>query len=207
VFSVSSVVNYSYLPGTDILSGYTNSAGFAVTRAFEPNRDLLTAVSNRYNDATVSAFDYINDALARRTQRIDFGRAGPPDPPIINRFGYNSRSELTSAAMGTNQFGYAYDPIGNRTAATNNAETLTYLSNALNQYTNILCSPAPLREEIPVYDLDGNMTAYNGWTYAWSGENRLIQASNAQHLVTYSYDYQGRMVAKQISRRGAELGD
>jgi YD repeat-containing protein len=165
---------------------------------------LLTAVSNRYNDATVSAFDYLNDAIARRTARLDTGRVGPPDPPVTNRFGYNPRSELTSARMGTNVYGYAYDAIGNRTAATNNAETLTYLSNALNQYTNILCAPAPLREENPLFDLDGNLTNYNGWTFAWSGENRLIQASNAQHLVTYSYDYQGRMVAKQISRRGAE---
>jgi RHS repeat-associated protein len=106
--------------------------------------------------------------------------------------------------MGTNAYGHAYDPIGNRTEATNNTEVLTYLSNALNPYTNILCAPAPLREEIPAYDLDGNLTNYNGWTFAWSGENRLIQASNAQHLVTYAYDYQGRMVAKQFSRRGAE---
>jgi len=196
VQSVSSVVEYSYLPGTDILSGWTNSAGFAVTRAFEPHRDLLTAVSNRYNGATVSAFDYINDSIARRTQRIDSGSA-----TATNAFGYNPRSELIVAAMCTNSYGYAYDPIGNRLAATNNDEVLTYLANALNQYTNI----ADGLTLTPVYDLDGNMTNYNGWTFAWSGENRLILASNAQHLVTYAYDYQGRMVWKQVSTNAVVL--
>jgi RHS repeat-associated protein len=189
VQSVSSVVNYSYLPGTDILSGWSNSAGFAVTRAFEAHRDLLIAVSNRYNGGTVSAFDYINDALARRTQRIDSGSA-----TATNAFGYNPRSELASARMGTNAYGYTYDPIGNRTAATNNAEALTYAANALNQYTNITAGTV----QVPQYDLDGNMTAYGDWTFAWSGENRLILASNTAHRVEYTYDYQGRMIQKVV---------
>jgi len=189
VQSVSSVVEYSYLPGSDILSGWANSSGLAVTRTYETNRDLLTAVSNRYNGATVSAFDYVNDALARRTQRIDSGSAA-----ATNQFGYNPRSELTSAAMGTNQFGYAYDPIGNRTSATNNAEALIYAANELNQYTNIMDGMTLT----PLYDYDGNMTAYGDWTFTWSGENRLIQASNAVHLVSYAYDYQGRMFAKVV---------
>ncbi len=167
VQSVSSVVNYSYLPGTDLLSGWSSPSGFAVTRAFEAHRDLLIAVSNRYNGGTVSAFDYINDALARRTQRIDSGSA-----TATNAFGYNPRSELTSAVMGTNAYGDAYDPIGNRTAATNNAEVLTYLASALNQYTNITAGSVV----VPRYDLDGNLTNYNGWSFAWDAENRLISA-------------------------------
>ncbi|MBM4165052.1 MAG: hypothetical protein FJ222_11525 [Lentisphaerae bacterium] len=211
VFSALSVAKYSYLPGTDILSGWSSPSGFAVTRAFEPHRDLLTAVSNRYNGDTVSAFDYVNDALARRTARIDHSGAGVP-PAITNAFGYNPRSELTSAAMGTNAYGYAFDPIGNREWTRMNANTNIYQANALNQYTNILCASAPPRENIPLYDHDGNMTflpstsggGADGWHLRWNGENRLIQASNALHLVTYAYDYQGRMVTKQFSRRGAE---
>jgi RHS repeat-associated protein len=197
VFSVSSVVNYSYLPGTDLLSGWSSPTGHAVIRSFEPNRDLLTAVSNRYNGATVSAFDYLNDALGRRTARLDTGRAGPPDPPVTNRFGYNPRSELTSAAMGTNAYGYAYDPIGNRTAATNNVEALTYSANALNQYTNITAGSVV----VPRYDLDGNLTNYNGWTFAWDGENRLTsaeQVGTAVPAVRFEYDYMSRRVQKAV---------
>jgi RHS repeat-associated protein len=189
VQSVSSVVNYSYLPGTDLLSGWTSPSGFAVTRAFEAHRDLLIAVSNRYNGGTVSAFDYINDALARRVQRTDSGSA-----TATNDFGYNPRSELTSAAMGTNAYGYTYDAIGNRQFATNNVEALTYTANALNQYTNITAGTV----QVPQYDLDGNLTNYNGWTFAWDAENRLIKAVNGSTVVSNQYDYMSRRVAKTV---------
>jgi RHS repeat-associated protein len=183
------VVNYSYLPGSDILSGWSNSAGFAVTRAFEAHRGLLIAVSNRYNGGTVSAFDYINDAIARRTQRIDNGSA-----TATNAFGYNPRSELSSARMGTNAYGYAYDPIGNRLAVSNNAEALTYAANALNQYTNITAGTV----QVPQYDLDGNLTNYNGWSFAWDAENRLIKAVNGSTVMSNQYDYMSRRVQKVV---------
>jgi RHS repeat-associated protein len=183
------VVNYSYLTGTDLLSGWSSPTGHAVIRSFEPNRDLLTAVSNRYNGATVSAFDYINDALSRRVQRTDSGSA-----TATNAFGYNSRSELSSARVGTNSYGYAYDAIGNRLAVSNNAEALTYAANALNQYTNITDGDVV----VPQYDLDGNLTNYNGWTFAWDGENRLVLALNAATVVSNSYDYMSRRVQKVV---------
>jgi hypothetical protein len=97
----------------------------------------------------------------RRTRRLDSGASFQlanmenPDSPLTttNNFGYNLRSEVVEALMGTNTYGYAYDPIGNRRAASNNAEILTYLSNELNQYTNIQNAAAVA----PAYDPDGNM--------------------------------------------------
>jgi hypothetical protein len=47
--------------------------------------------------------------------------------------------------MGENTYGYAYDPLGNRTVTAENAETTECLANALNPYTSILCVPASLR--------------------------------------------------------------
>jgi RHS repeat-associated protein len=47
--------------------------------------------------------------------------------------------------MGDDTYGYAYDPLGNRTVTTENLETTEYVANNLNQYTNILCVPASLR--------------------------------------------------------------
>jgi len=47
--------------------------------------------------------------------------------------------------MGDDTYGYAYDPLGNRTVTTENTETTEYVVNNLNQYTNILCVPASLR--------------------------------------------------------------
>ena len=47
-----------------------------------------------------------------------------------NSFGYNARSELDVAVMGTNQFGYQYAAIGNRQAAIADVFTNVYEDNA-----------------------------------------------------------------------------
>jgi YD repeat-containing protein len=123
---------------------------------------------------------------------------------VTNDFGYNVRSEMASAAMVTNTYGYAFDPIGNRLVAANNATVLSYQANSLNQYTNILEGAAP---SAPLYDLDGSMTVTgDGWRYEWNGENRLVKASNDKTVVAYAYDHQGRMVWKQVATNAEGLG-
>jgi RHS repeat-associated protein len=100
--------------------------------------------------------------------------------------------------MGTNQFGYAYDPIGNRTTASNNNEATTYAANTLNQYTNIMAGAI----QVPQYDLDGNLTNYNGWTFVWDAENRLIsaeQVGTAVPDVRIAYDYMSRRIEKAVN--------
>ncbi len=85
----------------------TNSAGFWWQRAYEQNRDLISAVSNHVNHVNpvlISAYDYANDAAGRRVSRND------------DSFGYNARSEVIGAVIGTNDYGYAYDAIGNKRA-------------------------------------------------------------------------------------------
>lgn len=168
----------------------------------------LCHVPPRHRRSLLSTFDDTNDSLARRTRRVD-------NDAVTNAFGYNLRSEVTSAAMGTNQYGYAYDPIGNREWARINANTNIYLSNPLNQYTNILVSvPSALSAVNPQYDLDGNMLALrslgeggttNGaWSYAWDAENRLTRADDGTNVIVYAYDFMSRRVARTQYRRIAE---
>jgi RHS repeat-associated protein len=184
--------SYSYLPGSSLISGMTASSGHAWTRSYEPNRNLITSVTNSFNGNLISAFDYANDAIGRRTARLDSQPAGVA---ITNAFGYNARSEVTTAAMGTNTYGYVFDPIGNRIVSTNNAEVTAYMANELNQYTNILSASAPLRE--PSHDDDGNMLTNGVWSYGWDGENRLIGvSSNNVLLATHTYDHQSRRIGK-----------
>jgi len=101
--------------------------------------------------------------------------------------------------MSTNTYAYNYDDIGNRLSSTSLVSSLSsvcnYSANALNQYTNISCSSSSTTQT-PVYDSDGNMLSFNNWTFTWNAENRLVQASNATTVVTYAYDYQGRMFEK-----------
>ena len=199
---------YAYLPGSHLLKGYTatkpvSSFEFQVSKSYESNRDLITTVSNTFGTATISAFNYENDGLWRRTARTDT----TPTLTVNNAFGYNLKSEVTSATMANGDYNYDYDPIGNRVFSSLNAATNTYSANALNQYTNInpLNPVNPIEEIKPSYDLDGNMVTNGFWSYSWDAENRLTAVySNDTILVSNIYDHQSRRIAKIISSRGAE---
>lgn len=96
----------------------------------------------------------LTKALGRRMAIANSGEAftftNANDLAAFNLYGYNGRSEVTSATRywGTNtgtttepvagqEYAYAYDPIGNRiTSAEGDTDrTATYTANALNQYT------------------------------------------------------------------------
>ena len=189
---VTNNFTYSYLPGSSLVSGMAASSGHAWTRSYEPNRNLITAVTNLFNGNLISAFDYINDEIGRRTARLD---ALPGAVATTNVFGYNTRSEVTSANMGTNTYGYVFDPIGNRITATNNAGGTSYAANEINQYIAISNAVTVL----PSYDEDGNMLTNGVLNYTWDGENRLnTVSSNGVLLVTYAYDCRSRRIGKEV---------
>jgi YD repeat-containing protein len=78
-------VTYSYLADSDLMAGYSNSVSSVNSaRGYEDNRNLLTAVDNRYGATLISGFAYENDAVGRRTDRIDSGSS-----TATNAFGYN----------------------------------------------------------------------------------------------------------------------
>jgi RHS repeat-associated protein len=183
---VQSVVEYSYLQGSDLLTGWSSNEGNSHTRTFEQNRNLITGIENQHGTNLISSFAYTNDELGRRTARVD-------SATVTNTFGYNQRSEVISAIMGVNDHGYAYDPIGNRLHAILNGSTNTYTANELNQYTNVSNGVSVA----PVFDDDGNMVEYGDWSFAWDGENRLIEvASNSVTVVQNHYDYMSRRIMK-----------
>jgi RHS repeat-associated protein len=206
--SVSSVVNYSRLPGTDLLTGYTLSSPvsnfqFQVSKSYEPHRDLITSVSNLWGASVISAYDYANDVVGRRVSRRDSGLAFVQ--PQSNSFGYNPCSEITDAVMHTNIYGYVFDPVGNRLVSSHNTETNSYVSNPLNQYTVISNFVNSIQIK-PTYDADGNMTTNGLWSYTWDGENRLISvSSNGAPIAHFVYDHQSRRIAKNTSVRTIEF--
>ncbi len=192
---------YAYCANSDLLREFSiNDGDLTQTRVYEPDRNLIAAISNAAGSTIVSLYEYGNDGLGRRTNRVDqLGGAGST-PSVTNVFGYNTRSELTSADMGTNDYSYVYDNIGNRTAYTNNSEAWEYLANSLNQYTNI----ADGTTNDLLYDLDGNLTNDGVRAYSWNGENRLIgveplSPAAGDKKVVFAYDYMGRRIKKVVS--------
>ncbi len=180
--------DYSYVSDSSLLAGWSVSNGAAAAYAYEPNRDLRTEVVNTFDGSPVSAFAYAYDAAGHRTQRVDSGLT-------TNLFGYNMRSELVDAIMGTNLYAYVYDPIGNRQLASANEVTNLYQANELNQYTNINAGVVE-----PIYDPDGNLTQLGPWTYSWDGENRLISvSSNGVPVLQNQCDYMSRRIMKSTA--------
>ena len=152
---------YSYLPNTDLISGKTATTGdnsaFCILHSalsYEPHRDLISAVTNAaFNPSTLqpfnlSTFAYLNDALGRRVEVTRTGAAFGDLAGATDAYGYNLRSEVVSSRRTLSDspvrgfdYDYAYDPIGNRTSATDydeqgNALVSSYTANALNQYTS-----------------------------------------------------------------------
>jgi len=123
--------------------------------------------------------------------------------------------------MGTNEYAYAYDPIGNRLSATANGDLTAYAANALNQYaavTNHVNRADPV-QYFPAYDADGNMTSCATETAPgvlvtnflfWDAENRLVCVSNETTVVSNVYDHQSRRIRKSVyaaSDLGAPVSD
>ena len=149
----------------------------------EYRRSLVTNITTVVNGNNVEGFDYSFDAASRPITRNG------------DTFGYNMRNEVVEATISGNSETHEYDNIGNSTRASFNAVTNTFVANNLNQYTSINRNTGPLWETS--YDIDGNMTQYGGWTYAYDAGHQLKSvSSNGVLLVTNYYDAKSRRVRK-----------
>ena len=117
-------------------------------------------------------------------------------------FGYNNRSELTTATVNGNNYAYDYDNIGNRETATESEITTSYTANELNQYTTV-------GDFTPTFDADGNQTLVKTTTGIWSitydAENRPVSFTNTESntVIECAYDHMGRSATKKVTVDGS----
>jgi hypothetical protein len=192
--------------GADLLSGYTSSlSAISVAYGYETNRNLKTGVVNNSSGSLVSRYDYVYDDIGRRTQRLDSSFASLPSVKT-NLFDYNPRSEVVSADMDGNAYGYDYDNIGNRLSfnreGTQGTQSVAYAANGLNQYTSITNGGAGSPSTLS-YDDDGNLLSDGVSSYTWNGENRLIAVepvspTNNSNRLEFKYDFMGRRISKDV---------
>ena len=208
---VHTVIN-TYEPNRDVVVTKQNR----VTVGFEAN-------------SIASQYDYTVNALGQRVSRTQSGTAfdgngyapGTDLPrgmtgivgsaTSTDTFSYNSRGELINSINNIHDNlarSYSYDPIGNRLNITEREpsyrptepRTRSYVSNALNQYTQINQTPyseffaGPL-----IHDADGNLfTSEAGEIYTWDCENRLTQVTFPHgKIVKYHYDADSRRVKRE----------
>jgi hypothetical protein len=71
----------------------------------------------------------------------------------------------------------------------------TYAPVDLNQYSSITVNNTA---RMVSWDTNFNLTAYNGWAYAYDAENHLKSVSGNGHSATLTYDAVGRCVKRVI---------
>ena len=172
-FTAQYAYDNGYAAGHTLTLSNGNTLVRTLTR--DPHRPwLVTSVTNLFNGAVVSSWAYAYDISGRVIQRN------------ADSFGYNARSELTSALLCTNACGYVVDCIGNRLVSTGGGGETTYTANSLNQYTAV-------NAVARACDADGNLISFGAWGYGWDAENRLVSVtSNSVPVLSNSYDYRHR---------------
>ncbi|CAN5487985.1 hypothetical protein BH11PLA2_BH11PLA2_46570 [soil metagenome] len=175
---------------------YTRDAAGRVTREDHGNG---TATVYAYNAAgqvtsithlapgggTNSRYDYAYDTYGRvSSQTLTDADAATPDG--VTTYGYDTRNQLVSVSLpGGRVIAYQYDAAGNRVSVTDTGVTTNYLTNALNQYTQV-------GTESETYDADGNLIAKatpgGTTTFSYDAENRLTGVSAAGLAASYTYD-------------------
>lgn len=147
-------------------------------------------------------FDYGFDAVSRLTyEQRDSGLADGYGYDLSDQVTVNNRNGTLSGGLvynATSANNYAYDADGNRTSVVTNGATTSYTAASdVNQYTNI--NGVGLG-----YEGNGSLSAYNGWTYGYDGQNRLVFADNNgsnTHLRLY-YDGLNRQIMRDVTVGG-----
>ncbi|MDD2764840.1 MAG: hypothetical protein PHE83_12795, partial [Opitutaceae bacterium] len=137
------VFTYAYATGSNLLSSVT-SGSYQQGFQYQANGNFLQYVNTTWSSAAVARFDYTYDNVGRRSSAVQTGSifARYPAGTLATRYGYDSRSQLTSAATshGSNpdddtkrlsgrQYGYSFDYTGNRTQASVDGRASTYTNN------------------------------------------------------------------------------
>lgn len=183
------VVQYEY-DAAGRLGQKTLANGMVAAYEYDAAGQLLT-LENRLADGTpISWFNYTYDTRGRRTaMATHYGTWA---------YEYDDLGQLTRAVLAStdpqipNQdLAYVYDGVGNRTRTVENAVTIDYTANNLNQYVTV-------GNTSYVFDLDGNLiqeTSLSGTTtYTYNDENRLTAVHKGTDTWEYAYDASGNRV-------------
>lgn len=191
---------YKRLVGTHLLERLAAPNNITRHYSYEEKRDLIATLRDERGETGIVERSYEYDALGIPTKR-NISRQGETHHDV---FRHNERMELTAATLGDQAYAYAYDNIGNRKTAQEEANEITYRANALNQYTEIHENGVPF---IPAFDADGNQTRIKTSSGIWEADyNALNRATcytrenedGTRTVIRADYDYMGRRVYKKV---------
>ncbi len=189
---------YNYLEGTSLLQSLVHPNGITTINTYEANRNLVTDINDARSTTSVVERGYTYDELGRPITR----RIARKGTVRNDSFSYDTKSQLTAATMGSDDYAYDYDNIGNRKTAQEIADEITYDTNACNQYTTI-------SDFTPEFDLDGNQTklqtATGIWNITYNAANRptTFTSEDGNTVIECAYDNMGRRITKKVTTNGS----
>ena len=145
---------------------------------------LTSLINYKPDDTILSQFIYTYDSRGRRISMTTL--EGRWD------YAYDDTGQLTAwTAPDGRHVQYQYDALGNRITVTDNGTATDYITNNMNQYTQV-------GDTTYRYDADGNMTRKitpeGTTTYTYNLENRLVAVSSPEGNWSYTYDAFGDRV-------------
>ncbi|HYV91428.1 MAG TPA: RHS repeat-associated core domain-containing protein [Chitinophagales bacterium] len=155
-----------------------------------------TSIDPQNSSGSFARFDYGYDVVNRRTfvQR---------DNDKGDTYSYDAIDQVTDVKYDVTDPGgvasgadrtvnYDWDAAGNRNTVTDDSIPTTYVSNGKNQYTNI-------GADALTYTVNGDLKTFNGWTYTYDAQDRMIKAKKGSTTVKFSYDARNRCVKRTIN--------
>lgn len=91
---------YDYLPGSGLLHSLTHPNGVTLMQTYEAKRDLITEMLYINGNQTTASRRYEYDSMGRPTTRYQ----QQEERKQRDSFEYNTRSELTAASLGIDQY-------------------------------------------------------------------------------------------------------
>lgn len=170
------------------------------------NANRLTQIWHTYDGDTFTQHNYVMNASGNRTQvneylTLDEDEAYPigSDRLTTIDYSYDHLYRLTEEEIyvtdgnDTYTYGYAYDPVGNRTTMTTNSDYVNYSYDRADRLTGTASSEYDWDEYITV-DANGNLRYRNTWQ----------PYPNLQYE-RFAYDQEQRLVALQMSIIGTDV--
>ncbi|SEH88843.1 RHS repeat-associated core domain-containing protein [Akkermansia glycaniphila] len=203
--AASSGFAYAYDTQSGLLNHILYPSGLRREHTWHPDLNIITDI--RYNGLNVQTalhpdrYRYDYDSLLRPVSQSDYRNASTK-PTVTRTYAYNGRSELTgeTSTDGT-RHAYAYDNIGNRITAQNNATATSYQTNLVNQYSSIAAQGQATFS--PAYDAAGNQTlirtATGEWNAQHNADNRPTSFQQGDRRIDSVYDFMGRRIEKATS--------
>ena len=185
------IVTYAYDAAGRLIRKDMGNGTFT-TYDYDRAGNLLHLINYAPDQSLNSRFDYTYDNLDRRTSEKTLDGAWTYQYDPVGQLTHAVFTSSNPSAVPDEDLSYVYDPAGNRVETVINGVTTQYVTNDLNQYTQVGSTSYS-------YDADGNLISQTDGgattTLTYDELNRLTGVASPTTSTSYQYDPLGHLAA------------